>query len=319
MNNPFKKTTENTSVDSKDIHVTWFVRVPLYIAFFGFLLTSIPHVAWLYHAFEEPSIDIVVGHVNSLIFSYMVAIGIDVTIAVLSVLMDIGAKRGNAFVVYAFVALLGALSWYANYLYVMAHDPVHQANVWNITLFRDVTTGYLTPIIISAVPIFVLAYTFILGFISGKSVSSEDLTAQADALEKTADAQARIRQARLKNRSGVAIDTVNSVKGVWHNVLHGAQTEKPAMVSGDLTETPAQQTVPEVTDVQVVEVQVAESLPNSIQDVMGGHTIDTDALALPITPLSQEWQTLPPVIVQADSPVPQSNGRIVVTTRKIRS
>lgn len=151
-------------------HIT---LVLFWIAFASLLGTSIPHVAWLYQIYEP-------NNWYSSITSYGIAIGIDVMIAWLSFVCSRG-KAVDKGVTIVFIVLLALLSNYANYLYDMAHSPVRQVHLWDIKiLFGLTTTGYLTPLIISAVPFFALGYTFMLEKISRSHVNLEELESQLE-------------------------------------------------------------------------------------------------------------------------------------------
>jgi mannitol-specific phosphotransferase system IIBC component len=178
--------------------VNKITRFIFWIAFLAFLSTSIPHVAWLYHIYEP------VGKGDTTIFGisiwwvlcYAIAIGIDVLIAWLSFVQTM--KKGDI-VTWIFIALLSILSWYANYLYDMNNNPIVQQSIWKITLlWGSTTTGFITPIIVSAIPMFVIAYTFMLSRIQASSsvLSPEELKAQNDMEERLLAEKKR--QATLK-------------------------------------------------------------------------------------------------------------------------
>jgi len=161
---------------------TWTHRITLGIfwtAFGSFLATSIPHVAWLYQAFEPKE------GAWQFVASYGIALGIDVMIAWLSFVQTIGKSKGVWFT-WVFIILLGVLSWYANYLYDMQHNPVQQLNIWTIELLGGwTTTGYITPIIISAIPLFAIAYTLMLSKLGARKVESvEEMRARLTDLQQ---------------------------------------------------------------------------------------------------------------------------------------
>ena len=162
---------------------TWTHRITLGIfwtAFGSFLATSIPHVAWLYQAFEPQE------GAWQFVASYGIALGIDVMIAWLSFVQTIGGKSRGVWFTWVFIVLLGILSWYANYLYDMRHSPVQQLNIWTIELLGGwTTTGYITPIIISAIPLFAIAYTLMLSKLGARKVESvEEMRARLTDLQQ---------------------------------------------------------------------------------------------------------------------------------------
>lgn len=137
-------------------------------AFLSFLAVSIPHVAWLYQTYE-PKSD---GNWYTVGTTYGVAVGIDVMIAWLS-WVQVAGKGVKSGITWVFIGALSLLSWYANYLYGMNNNPIHQADIWNISLLFDwTTTGYITPVIISAVPLFSLAYTAMLHTVMNQQVET---------------------------------------------------------------------------------------------------------------------------------------------------
>lgn len=115
--------------------------IVFWIAFVSFLATSIPHIAWLWDLYEPAD------NLPMLIVSYGVAISFDVTICLLAYVLVSGRQKRDRAVAWLFITALSLLSWYANFLYDSAHAP-------------RMPLGWLTPFIVSAVPIFALAYTF---------------------------------------------------------------------------------------------------------------------------------------------------------------
>ena len=169
----------------------WTHRITLGIfwtAFGSFLATSIPHVAWLYQAFEPKD------GAWEFVASYGIALGIDVMIAWLSFVQTIGKSKGVWFT-WVFIVLLGVLSWYANYLYDMQHSPIHQIDIWTIELLGGwTTTGYITPIIISAIPLFAIAYTLMLSKLGARKVESvEEMRARLSDLQQRKEVEKELK------------------------------------------------------------------------------------------------------------------------------
>lgn len=193
---------------------TWTQRITLGIfwtAFGSFLATSVPHVAWLYQEFEPKD-----GGAWQFVASYGIAIGIDVMIAWLSFVQTIGGKNKGVWFTWVFIVLLGVLSWYANYLYDMQHSPIHHLDIWTIALLGGwTTTGDLTPMITSAIPVFAIAYTLMLSTLGARNVESvEDMRArltdlrQRKAVEKELNA---LNKGRLKQALTSMIDDSREV------------------------------------------------------------------------------------------------------------
>jgi len=164
------------------LDTTTITKVIIWLGFCSFLSISIPHVAWLYQVYE-PSNDF-----YAVVTSYGAAIGIDVMIAWLSFICASG-KVLDWVVTVVFILALCFLSQYANFLYAMAHNPIYNpSDVWNISVLGGLsTTGYLTPLIISAIPFFSLAYTFMLSRLTGVKIDTaaleEQLKNKKDALD----------------------------------------------------------------------------------------------------------------------------------------
>ena len=192
---------------------TWTQRITLGIfwtAFGSFLATSIPHVAWLYQSFEPQE------GAWQFVASYGIAIGIDVMIAWLSFVQTIGGKSKGVWFTWVFIILLGVLSWYANYLYDMQHSPIHQVNIWAIELLGGwMTTGYITPIIISAIPLFAIAYTLMLSKLGARQVESvEEMRARLADLQQRKEVEKELKalnKGRVKQALTSVIDDSREV------------------------------------------------------------------------------------------------------------
>jgi hypothetical protein len=184
----------------------WTHRITLiifWIAFASILATSVPHVAWLYHVYEPQS------GVGWWAVSYGIAVGIDVMIAWLSFISTLG-KIKEVWFTWLFILALCALSWYANYLYDMQNNPVRQSDVWSIQLWSGMTTGTITPIIISAIPIFAIAYTFMLSKLGQRKIeTTEEMKRRLAELKARKEVEAQIKElsrGRLTSGIKAAID-----------------------------------------------------------------------------------------------------------------
>jgi hypothetical protein len=203
-----------------------------WIAFSAFLAMSIPHVAWVYYSYEAHN-----GYIP-VVLSYGVAIGIDILVCWLAYLQS-SKKRGDVVVTWVFIAVLAFLSWYCNYLYTMAYSPQPVTDVWNIPINIGIgytTTGYITPIIISAIPMFVIGYTFMLGRLS--SVRRETLEDKASRLEKEKVARDRIAEVskgKFTSKIKAAISNTVDVARYAKQSLH-----TPSQASQEGQETPLQ-------------------------------------------------------------------------------
>src|SRR5713226_1055600 len=181
-------------------------------AFLSFLAVSIPHVAWLYQTYEPKD-----GSWYTLVTTYGVAVGIDVMIAWLS-WVQVAGKGARSGVTWVFIVALSLLSWYANYLYGMNNDPIRQADIWNISIaFGITTTGYITPCIISAVPLFSLAYTAMLHTVMNQKVETVE--------------EMRIRLTEMRDRKEVEKELKEVQGGGFANrIIGAAQAGKDTVV-----------------------------------------------------------------------------------------
>lgn len=163
-------------------------------AFLMFLGMSIPHLAWVFHSYESVGD----GQLDTLwwCLSYGIAVSIDMTIAWMSHTISTLQTKKEVSLSLTFISALVAISWYLNWIFSEAHDPVRSSiDVWHEYalsqwwLFPAITVGQLTPIIISALPVFVIAYTYILAKLATmKAQAAKTL----DQLEQEAkDAQRR--------------------------------------------------------------------------------------------------------------------------------
>jgi hypothetical protein len=215
--------------------------VIFWIGFGSFLATSIPHVAWLYRVYE-PANDW-----YPYITSYGVAIGIDVMIAWLSFICAKG-KVLEWWITVLFILALSALSQYANFLYAMSNDPIHQPDIWNIGLFGGITTtGYLTPMIISAIPFFSLAYTFMLSRLDRSEIDLKALEAQLENRKAAKAIRERYQDTDKESFEKKAKGALTSVIGVVKhavNEVSGSQS-----IAGQVdTQTVIEEVINEVSE-----------------------------------------------------------------------
>jgi excisionase family DNA binding protein len=212
-------------------------KIIFWLAFGAFLSVSIPHVAWMYHAYEPQDLPI------WWVIAYAVAVGIDILVCWLSWIQSNGNRSDRA-VTWVFIGLLAALSWYGNYLYSMAHNPAYQVNIWMIDLGFGVTTGQVTPVIVSAIPVFIIGYTYMLGKVNNASVkpkTAKELQAEADELEQAAEAKHRI--ATVKRAGKVSLLT-GFIDGVTDVAKHARDATQSALLSQVGNEQDATQPAP---------------------------------------------------------------------------
>jgi len=180
-----------------------------WVAFGVFLAVSIPHVAWVFRAYEPQGTNGFDGVWWPLAYGF--ALAIDAVIAWLSHIKSTGEKAGDMWEAWLFIGALVAMSWYFNWIYALAHDPANPGrDVWAIVLIGQwgvmpaLTVGKLTPLIISALPVFIIAYTYMLSKLAhAKAVAAksvEELEAEAHEAQRRAQAQRRIEEARKHSR-----------------------------------------------------------------------------------------------------------------------
>lgn len=184
-------------------------RVLFWSAFGIFLMVSIPHVAWVFRQYE-PQDQGITGFVWW-VLAYGFAIAIDGVIGWLSHIKSEGTTKSDQSFIWGFIVVLVMMSWYFNWVFSMAHDPSQKKpDVWTFVLtsqmwfIPSVTVGQLTPVVISALPVFIIAYTFILGKVNAMKVAAAkslmDLQAEANEAEERAKAEKRIRAAQNEQK-----------------------------------------------------------------------------------------------------------------------
>lgn len=162
-----------------------------WFAFSAFLAMSIPHVAYIFR-FYEPGHD---GFDTAWwAVSYGVAVGIDLLICWLSYTRSEqqNESRIDSIITWLFIVLLALLSWYCNWLFaeLMTGIPV-----WSFVLPLGWTVGSITPIIVSAIPVFMIAYTYMSKRILGAK-NAETLEQKAQRLEHEKALKERIKTAK---------------------------------------------------------------------------------------------------------------------------
>ena len=174
-----------------------------WVAFGVFLAVSIPHVAWVFRAYEPQGTNGFDGVWWPLAYGF--ALAIDAVIAWLSHIKSTGEKAGDMWEAWLFIGALVAMSWYFNWIYALAHDPANPGrDVWAIVLISQwaimpaLTVGKLTPVIISALPVFIIAYTYMLSKLAhAKAVAAksvEELEAEAHEAQRRARGAAAYRR-----------------------------------------------------------------------------------------------------------------------------
>ena len=226
-----------------------------WLGFIAFLATSVPHVAWLYHIYE-PENDVLWW-----ILAYAIAISIDVLIAWLSFVQSAGDRTANG-VTWFFISCLCLLSWYANYLYSIAHSPTPVRDLWGMMLpFTGMSTGQVTPAIVSALPVFVIAYTFMLHIVN--NTAHETLEQKATRLETTRKARERIREATkgsLTNRVKDAITSAGDIASHAKSSLNVSRNVVETSKAGEGSNTPVPSIETPIDSLQTQETPIVKEV-----------------------------------------------------------
>lgn len=190
-----------------------FTRYLFWAAFGVFLAVSIPHIAWVFRQYEPQDTNLLVDGFWW-VLAYGFAIAIDAVIAWLSHAGSSGESKSDKAFTWGFIGALVVMSWYYNWVFSIAHDPSNPnagKQVWTfilidrIGIIPQVTVGGFTPVIISALPLFIIAYTFILGKVNAMKMAAaksvEELEQEAQEAERRAEAQRRIQAAYNQPKS----------------------------------------------------------------------------------------------------------------------
>jgi hypothetical protein len=251
-----------------------------WLAFISLLATTVPHTAWTFHEYETGEATMLNLWFTSVdiwwCISFGVAIGIDALIAWLSFVKVLGKSRADNNIVWLFIGLLCTLSWYCNYLYAMAHNPVQKIDIWNIQLLGGLTTtGSITPVIISAIPLFVIAYTFMFSKLAdSKEITSQELAAMANELEALNIQKSRIKQAKRKS-------LVGDINGVWDSAREVVTHVK---ATKDISEAPEEEmpkeqdtgpmvTITPMTSLEVYTPEISTDSLETVSSSNGHHTL----------------------------------------------
>ncbi|GAC1394657.1 MAG: hypothetical protein NVS4B11_26670 [Ktedonobacteraceae bacterium] len=205
-------------------------KVLFWGAFGIFLMVSIPHIAWVFRQYEPQ--DPGVAGFMWWVLAYGFAIAIDGVIGWLSHIKSEGTTWKDQGFIWTFIVVLVLMSWYFNWVFSEAHDPSKQVtDVWRYVLTNQLwflpslTVGQLTPVVISALPVFIIAYTFILQKVNAMKTTAAkslaDLQQEAGEAEQRAEAEKRIRDAQKTQKN--ERDIVGNAFGFAKKVRQEAQ------------------------------------------------------------------------------------------------
>ncbi len=218
-----------------------------WLAFAAFLGMSIPHLAYVFRSYE-PVGD---GFDGMWWFvSYGGAVSIDVMIGILSyVASEVQRQRGERHVlgiIWAFVIGLSLVSWYFNWLFAKQNANSMLARIMNQVLVspwgHDVSVATVTPLIVSAIPVFIIAYTYVSDkIITEQPRSATDLEQEADEAERLVKQQTRLdnlRRQQREQRWGGRIGSLKSFMDQTRETFKRNEQPKPEGIPSGLVEEP---------------------------------------------------------------------------------
>ena len=207
-------------------------KIVFMTAVFSFLAVSVPHVGAIFRMYEP----IAQGPSDTMwnICSFAAAAGIDILAGWLTlVMMNKEARGRDKAIIWTFIIALMVFSWYCNWLFDMLHSP-HPVNVWTWTVidlpFIGVwTVEQLTPVIVSALPVFIVAYASIAHLVGIKKETT--VISLADLQQKAAEAQARaqaevaiIKAQNMVNENKVST-AIDLGKTLWNKATNNGKKE----------------------------------------------------------------------------------------------
>lgn len=204
------------------------------IGVFSFLAVSIPHVGAIFRMYEP----IAQGPLDAMwnICSFAAAAGIDVLAGWLTlVMMNKEARGRDKVIIWTFIIALMVFSWYCNWLFDELHSP-HPINVWAITIISlpwigSWTVDQLTPLIVSALPVFIVAYASIAHLVGVKQnvavISLADLQQKAAEAQARAQAEVAIIQAQNMVNENKVSTAIDLGKTLWNKATNNGKKEAP--------------------------------------------------------------------------------------------
>lgn len=199
----------------------------LYVVGFSlcaYLLASLSHVMWVFRLFEPHSPIIWNVYLFQIdarnLEAFSQAVGIDVLTSLLIAFCILAKKRTHTAFMVAIIATLIVYSFLFNFVYAEANSPVGVQNLWNVPLFFGLTTiGAIIPLMVSAYPLFILAYTFLAIFIRGvQEISVEELRKRADELEAMQTEKDRIAALKKQTRVTRVKGGIDTASEVWKHL-----------------------------------------------------------------------------------------------------
>src|SRR5258708_1999647 len=197
------------------------------IGVFSFLAVSIPHVGAIFRMYEP----IAPGLLDTMwnICSFAAAAGIDVLAGWLTlVMMNKEARGRDKVIIWTFIIALMVFSWYCNWVFDELHSP-HPINVWAITIISlpwlgSWTVDQLTPLVVSALPVFIVAYASIAHLVGVKQnvtvISLVDLQQKAAEAQARAQAEVAIIKAQNMVNENKVTTAIDLGKTLWNRAIN---------------------------------------------------------------------------------------------------
>ena len=220
---------------------TRFIKALIWAGFIALLAVSIPKFAWAVRSYE-PATPLFFWNIDVLwIIPLFIASCIDALILAVSYAVTQDKERASKASMWVFVGTLCLISGYCNLLYNLDHMP--SGGVWEHLFF-----AFVTPFVLSGVPLFALYYTFILSRLEGKGESFEEKAARLEYEREFKDRIQAANRGRLISRVG---DTIKQVKEQVQTIKQPDQTSKQtaeqteftSLVSSNSEQTNKKQTV----------------------------------------------------------------------------
>jgi hypothetical protein len=237
------------------------VKVLIWLGFTALLAVSVPKVAWVFRSYEgtSPSIVTIAAGVSIDVLwlvPLFVAICIDALILAVTYAVSVDKQKVSQGIMWAFVALLGALSYYCNLLYNFAHIPA--GSIWT-----DWFIGTVTPFILSGVPLFALCYTLILSRIDGKGETLEQKAARLASEKVAKDRIREVTKGRFIGRIGETLRlTIAEGKETAKTLSPGKQNKPIAQASQEV----------KASDSESQNGDIEQGIPDIKIDDTPGHT-----------------------------------------------
>src|SRR5439155_3192253 len=110
----------------------------------------------------------------------------------------------------------------------MNNDPIRQADIWNISIaFGITTTGYITPCIISAVPLFSLAYTAMLHTVMNQKVETvEEMRIRLTELRDRKEVEKELKEVQGGGLKNITVGIVRTGRETVAEIKKAAKEEE---------------------------------------------------------------------------------------------